>query len=74
MTAKAVIKATGNRSKLGSGSSRRLAGSIQDAGLRRLKGRGRPKVGAVVRLHVEAYNLIRITSLLRNQCKKDVMS
>jgi transposase len=37
----------------------------QAAGLRQLKGRGRSKVGAVFRLHVVAYNLIRITNLLR---------
>ena len=37
----------------------------QAAGLRQLKARGRTKVGAVFRLHVVAYNLIRITNLLR---------
>jgi hypothetical protein len=36
----------------------------QAAGLRKLKARGRSKVGAVFRLHVVAYNLIRITNLL----------
>lgn len=39
----------------------------QSAGLRQLKARGRSKVGAVFRLHVVAYNLIRISNLLRNQ-------
>ena len=39
----------------------------QAAGLRQLKARGRSKVGAVFRLHVVAYNLIRITNLLRSQ-------
>jgi hypothetical protein len=39
----------------------------QSAGLRQLKARGRSKVGAVFRLHVVAYNLIRITNLLRSQ-------
>jgi hypothetical protein len=39
----------------------------QAAGLRQLKARGRSKVGAVFRLHVVAYNLIRITNLLRAQ-------
>ena len=36
----------------------------QSAGLRQLKARGRSKVGAVFRLHVVAYNLIRIANLL----------
>jgi transposase len=39
----------------------------QAAGLRQLKARGRSKVGAVFRLHVVAYNLIRITNLLKAQ-------
>jgi IS5 family transposase len=39
----------------------------QSAGLRQLKAQGRSKVGAVFRLHVVAYNLIRITNLLRAQ-------
>jgi IS5 family transposase len=39
----------------------------QAAGLRQLKARGRSRVGAVFRLHVVAYNLIRITNLLRAQ-------
>ena len=39
----------------------------QAAGLRQLKARGRSKVGAVFRLHVVAYNMIRITNLLRSQ-------
>ena len=39
----------------------------QAAGLRQLKARGRSKVGAVFRLHVVAYNLIRITNLLRSK-------
>ncbi len=39
----------------------------QSAGLMQLKARGRSKVGAVFRLHVVAYNLIRITNLLRSQ-------
>jgi hypothetical protein len=39
----------------------------QAAGLRQLKARGRSKVGAVFRLHVVAYNLIRITNLLSTQ-------
>jgi hypothetical protein len=37
----------------------------QSAGLRQLKSRGRSKVGAVFRLDLVAYNLIRITNLLR---------
>ena len=39
----------------------------QASGLRQLKARGRTKVGAVFRLHVVAYNLIRITNLLRSR-------
>ena len=39
----------------------------QSAGLRQLKARGRTNVGAVFWLHVVAYNLIRITNLLRPQ-------
>ena len=39
----------------------------QSAGLRQLKARGCSKVRAVFRLHVVAYNLIRITNLLRAQ-------
>ncbi len=39
----------------------------QSVGRRQLKARGRSKVGAVFRLHVVAYNLIRITNLLRAQ-------
>ena len=39
----------------------------QAAGLRQLKARGRSKVGAVFRLHMVIYNLIRITNLLRSQ-------
>ena len=37
----------------------------QSPGLRQLKARGCSKVGAVFRLHVVAYNLIRITNLLQ---------
>jgi IS5 family transposase len=36
----------------------------QAAGLRQLKARGRARVGAVFRLHVVAYNLIRLANLL----------
>lgn len=36
----------------------------QSAGLRQLKARGRSRVGAVFRLHVVAYNLIRLANLL----------
>jgi len=36
----------------------------QAAGLRQLRARGRSRVGAVFRLHVVAYNLIRLTNLL----------
>ena len=36
----------------------------QAAGLRQLKARGRSRVGAVFRLHVVAYNLIRLANLL----------
>ncbi len=36
----------------------------QAAGLRQLKARGRSRVGAVFRLHLVAYNLIRLTNLL----------
>ena len=36
--------------------------------------RGRSKVGAVFRLHVVAYNLIRITNLLRRTPPKEVMA
>jgi transposase len=46
----------------------------QAAGLRQLKARGRSKVGAVFRLHVVAYNLIRITNLLRSQSQQEVMA
>lgn len=37
----------------------------QAAGLRQLKARGRSKLGAVFRLHVVNYNLIRMTNMLR---------
>jgi hypothetical protein len=37
----------------------------QAAGLRQLKARGRSRVGAVFRLHMVAYNLIRLANLLR---------
>ena len=46
----------------------------QAAGLRQLKARGRSKVGAVFRLHVAAYNLIRITNLLRAQSQQEAMA
>jgi len=46
----------------------------QAAGLRQLKARGRSKVGAVFRLHVVAYNLIRISNLLRAQGPQEVMA
>jgi hypothetical protein len=46
----------------------------QAAGLRQLKARGRSKVGAVFRLHVVAYNLFRITNLLRRTPPKEVMA
>lgn len=46
----------------------------QSAGLRQLKARGRSKVGAVFRLHVVAYNLIRISNLLRAQSQQEVMA
>lgn len=46
----------------------------QASGLRQLKARGRSKVGAVFRLHVVAYNLIRITNLLRRSPPKEVMA
>ena len=46
----------------------------QSAGLRQLKTRGRTKVGAVFRLHVVAYNLIRITKLLRAQGPQKAMA
>ena len=36
----------------------------QAAGLRQLKARSRSRVGAVFRLHVVAYNLIRLANLL----------
>ena len=36
----------------------------QTAGLRQLKARGRSRIGAVFRLHVVAYNLIRLANLL----------
>ena len=36
----------------------------QAAGQRLLKARGRSRVGAVFRLHVVAYNLIRLANLL----------
>lgn len=36
----------------------------QAAGLRQLKPRGQTRVGAVCRLHVVAYNLIRLANLL----------
>ncbi len=36
----------------------------QAAGLRHLKARGRSRVGAVFRLHMVAYNLIRLANLL----------
>jgi hypothetical protein len=37
---------------------------VKAAGLRQLKARGRSRVGAVFRLHVVAYNLIRLANLL----------
>jgi len=46
----------------------------QAAGLRQLKARGRSKVGAVFRLHVVAYNLIRISNLLSAQGPQEVMA
>jgi transposase len=46
----------------------------QAAGLRQLKARGRSKVGAVFQLHVVAYNLIRISNLLRAQSQQEVMA
>lgn len=46
----------------------------QTSGLRQLKARGRTKVGAVLRLHVVDYNLIRITNLLRKQAPQEVMA
>ena len=46
----------------------------QAAGLRQLKARGRSKVGAVFRLHVVAYNLIRITNLLRTRSQQEAMA
>ena len=39
----------------------------ESASLRQSKARGSSKVGAVFRLHVVAYNLIRITNLLKRQ-------
>ncbi|QEY32552.1 IS5 family transposase [Synechococcus sp. RSCCF101] len=39
----------------------------QAAGLRQLKARGRSRVGAVFRLHVAAYNLIRLANLLSSR-------
>ncbi len=36
----------------------------QAAGLRQLRARGRSRLGAVLRLHVVAYNLIRLANLL----------
>ena len=50
-------------------------GSIkQAAGLRQLNARGRSKVGAVFRLLVVAYNLIRITNLLRAHSQQELMT
>ena len=46
----------------------------QAAGLRQLKARGRSMVGAVFRLHVVAYNLIRITNLLTRTAPKELMA
>ena len=46
----------------------------QAAGLRHLKARGRSKVAAVFRLHVVAYNLIRISNLLRAKSQSEVMA
>ena len=46
----------------------------QAAGLRQLKARGRSRVGAVFRLHVVAYNLIRISNLLRAQSQQELMA
>jgi len=46
----------------------------QAAQLRQLKARGRSKVGAVFRLDVVAYNLIRISNLLRAQSQQEVMA
>jgi hypothetical protein len=39
----------------------------QASGLRQLKARGRSNLGALFRLNVVAYNLIRITNLLRTR-------
>jgi hypothetical protein len=39
----------------------------QASGLRQLKARGRSNLGALFRLNVVAYNLIRITNLLRHR-------
>jgi len=46
----------------------------QSAGLRQLKARGRTKVGAVFRLQVVAFNLIRITNLLRAQSQRELVA
>ena len=46
----------------------------QAAGLWQLKVRGRTNLGAVFRLHVVAYNLIRITNLLRAPSQQEVMA
>jgi len=36
----------------------------QAAGLRQIKARGRSRLGAIFRLHVVTYNLIRLANLL----------
>jgi hypothetical protein len=46
----------------------------QIAGIIQLKARGRSKVGAVFRLHLAAYNQIRIANLLRAQSQHGVMA
>jgi transposase len=46
----------------------------QSAGLSQLKARSRTKLAAVLRLHVVAHNLIRITNLLRAQRQQDAMA
>ena len=63
MAAPFAIRATPVRSTPGGGSSR-YGWIKQAAGLRQLMARGRFRVVALFRLHVVAYNLIRLANLL----------
>ena len=75
LAAPPAIRATANQSINARKRIEQVFGWIkQAAGVRQLKARSRSKVGAVFRLHVVVYNLIRITKLLRKQAPQEVMA